>query len=128
MVSYRLALRALAVLQLAGTHHLRAFDLALVAVYLVGITLFGLRFRKRAGAGAADKSLRRYFLADKTMPWWAIALSIVSAETRTLTIISIAGAGVCGGLWISADCAGVHVRAGGGGAAVSAEVLSRARC
>ena len=60
-------------------------DLIIVAVYLAGITAFGLRFRK------ADRSLKNYFLADRNIPWWAIALSIVSAETSTLTIISIPG-------------------------------------
>jgi solute:Na+ symporter, SSS family len=60
-------------------------DLAIIAFYLVGITLFGLRFRKR------QRSLRDYFLADRNIPWWAIALSIVAAETSTLTIISIPG-------------------------------------
>src|SRR5712664_3116137 len=68
---------------------LHAFDLALIVVYLVGITLFGLRFRN--GKDAGTRSLRSYFLADQTIPWWAIALSIVSAETSTLTIISIPG-------------------------------------
>jgi len=60
-------------------------DFAIIALYLVGITLFGLRFRKR------QRSLRDYFLADRNIPWWAIALSIVAAETSTLTIISIPG-------------------------------------
>jgi len=60
-------------------------DLAIIALYLVGITLFGLRFRKR------QRSLREYFLAGRDIPWWAIALSIVAAETSTLTIISIPG-------------------------------------
>ncbi len=60
-------------------------DLALIAAYLVGITLFGLRFRKK------QRSLRDYFLADRNIPWWAIALSIVAAETSTLTIIGIPG-------------------------------------
>jgi SSS family solute:Na+ symporter len=60
-------------------------DLAIIALYLVGITLFGLRFRKR------QRSLRDYFLAGRDIPWWAIALSIVAAETSTLTIISIPG-------------------------------------
>jgi SSS family solute:Na+ symporter len=64
---------------------LNKLDLAIVAVYLVGITLFGLRFRKR------QRSLKDYFLADRNIPWWAIALSIVAAETSTLTIISIPG-------------------------------------
>jgi SSS family transporter len=96
LASLALTLRALAVMQLAGANHLRAFDLALVAVYLVGITLFGLRFRKRTGTGAADRSLRSYFLANNTIPWWAISLSIVSAETSTLTIISIPGVAFAG--------------------------------
>ena len=60
-------------------------DLAIIALYLVGITLFGLRFRKK------QRSLRDYFLAGRDIPWWAIALSIVAAETSTLTIISIPG-------------------------------------
>src|SRR5438445_10267446 len=65
-----------------GLNHL---DLAIIALYLAGITLFGLRFRKK------QRSLRDYFLADRNIPWWAIALSIVAAETSTLTIISMPG-------------------------------------
>src|SRR6266576_3669610 len=61
------------------------FDFAIIALYLAGITLFGLRFRKK------QRSLRDYFLAGRDIPWWAIALSIVAAETSTLTIISIPG-------------------------------------
>ena len=78
--------------------HLSTFDLALVAVYLIGITLFGLRFRNqgRGADGKTDKSLKNYFLAGNTIPWWAIALSIVSAETSTLTIISIPGVAYAG--------------------------------
>jgi solute:Na+ symporter, SSS family len=60
-------------------------DFAIIALYLIGITLFGLRFRKR------QRSLRDYFLAGRDIPWWAISLSIVAAETSTLTIISIPG-------------------------------------
>ncbi|MGC2368028.1 MAG: sodium/solute symporter, partial [Candidatus Sulfotelmatobacter sp.] len=60
-------------------------DLAIIATYLVGITLFGLHFRKR------QRSIRDYFLAGRDIPWWAISLSIVAAETSTLTIISIPG-------------------------------------
>ncbi|HEY8996997.1 MAG TPA: hypothetical protein VIM60_03820 [Edaphobacter sp.] len=79
----------------ASASHLHAFDLALIVAYLVGITLFGLRFRggKEAGGG---KSLKSYFLADRSAPWWAIALSIVSAETSTLTIISVPGVAFSG--------------------------------
>jgi SSS family transporter len=73
---------------------LHPFDLGLIVVYLVGITLFGLRFR--SGKDPNARSLRSYFLADQTIPWWAIALSIVSAETSTLTIISIPGVAFAG--------------------------------
>jgi len=60
-------------------------DFAIIALYLAGITLFGLRFRKK------QRTLRDYFLAGREIPWWAIGLSIVAAETSTLTIISIPG-------------------------------------
>jgi solute:Na+ symporter, SSS family len=60
-------------------------DLGVILIYLAGITIFGLRFRKK------QRSLRDYFLADNAIPWWAISLSIVAAETSTLTVISIPG-------------------------------------
>src|SRR6201996_1524166 len=65
---------------------LRTVDLVLVVLYLIGITWFGLRFRKQG-----ERSIKSYFLADRDIPWWAIALSIVAAETSTLTIISVPG-------------------------------------
>src|SRR5579864_1868211 len=64
---------------------LNKIDFAIIAVYLAGITLFGLRFRKK------QRTLRDYFLAGRDIPWWALAFSIVAAETSTLTIISIPG-------------------------------------
>jgi SSS family transporter len=57
------------------------FDLAVILAYLAGITWFGARFR------TGEKGLREYFLGGREAPWWAIALSIVSAETSTLTIV-----------------------------------------
>jgi SSS family transporter len=76
---------------LPASGHLSTYDLALVVLYLAGITVFGLRFR-----GGKDRSLKNYFLASNTIPWWAIGLSIVSAETSTLTIISIPGVAFAG--------------------------------
>ncbi len=64
---------------------LHIVDGTIIVVYLIGITLFGLRFRK------SQRSLRDYFLADRNIPWWAIALSIVGAETSTLTVIGTPG-------------------------------------
>ncbi|SPE41490.1 SSS sodium solute transporter superfamily [Candidatus Sulfopaludibacter sp. SbA3] len=60
---------------------MHSLDLAVILVYLAGITWFGARFR------SGQKNLRDYFLGGRTAPWWAISLSIVSAETSTLTIV-----------------------------------------
>jgi solute:Na+ symporter, SSS family len=60
---------------------LRWIDLLVIALYLAGITWFGAQFRK------SQRTLKDYFLGGKNVPWWAIALSIVSAETSTLTVI-----------------------------------------
>ena len=64
---------------------LNALDIAVIATYLVLVTLFGLRFRRK------QRTLKDYFLAGNSAPWWAISLSIVAAETSTLTIISVPG-------------------------------------
>ncbi|MGH9358638.1 MAG: sodium:solute symporter, partial [Terriglobia bacterium] len=63
----------------------RPVDFCVLLAYLAGITIFGAHFRKRQG------NLRDYFLGGRTLPWWAIMLSIVSAETSILTIISTPG-------------------------------------
>src|SRR5580658_4248140 len=60
---------------------MRWTDLGVIVLYLAGITWFGTRFRE------SQKTLKDYFLGGRTAPWWAIALSIVSAETSTLTVI-----------------------------------------
>jgi solute:Na+ symporter, SSS family len=60
---------------------MRYADLGIIVAYLLGITWFGARFRH------SHKNLTDYFLGGRSAPWWAIALSIVSAETSTLTII-----------------------------------------
>jgi SSS family transporter len=64
---------------------LNKLDLVVILAYLGGVTLFGLHFRAR------QRTLKGYFLADNTIPWWAISLSIIAAETSTLTIISVPG-------------------------------------
>lgn len=60
---------------------MRFMDLAVIAGYLILITWFGARFKEK------QKTLKDYFLGGRGAPWWAIAFSIVSAETSTLTVI-----------------------------------------
>ncbi len=69
---------------------MRHFDLLVILLYLIGITWFGSRFR------TSQKTLKDYFLGGRNAPWWAIAFSIVSAETSTLTVIGTPGIGFNG--------------------------------
>jgi SSS family transporter len=56
-------------------------DFLIVLLYLAGITLFGIRFRRN------QQTLQDYFLGGRSAPRSAIACSIVATETSTLTII-----------------------------------------
>ncbi len=60
-------------------------DFGVVVIYLIAITLFGARF------GKSQRNIHDYFLGGRSLPWWAIAFSVVSAETSILTIISTPG-------------------------------------
>lgn len=64
---------------------MRALDLAIIFGYLIGIVLFGTWF------GRKQKTTRDYFLGDRSVPWWAVAFSIVATETSTITFISVPG-------------------------------------
>lgn len=76
-------------------------DLAIVIVYLLGVTALGMRFRRvqqRAAAGDSTAVGREYFLGGRTAPWWALAFSIVATETSTLTIIGTPAISYAGNL------------------------------
>lgn len=60
---------------------MHAADLAVILAYLLFITWFGARFKEK------QATIKDYFLGGRGAPWWAIAFSIVSAETSTLTVI-----------------------------------------
>jgi len=70
----------------------RVLDFAVILFYLAGITWFGARFRTR------QHNLKEYFLGGRSAPWWAIAFSIVSAETSTLTVIGTPALSFAGNL------------------------------
>ncbi len=71
---------------------LSSLDLAVIAAYLAGITLFGIAFWH------GQSSVRDYFLGGRTAPWWALALSIVATETSTLTIVGTPALAFAGNL------------------------------
>src|ERR687883_779744 len=64
---------------------MRPLDLFIIFGYLVGITLFGIWFAGK------QETTEDYFVGDRSVPWWAIAASIVATETSTITFISVPG-------------------------------------
>lgn len=62
-----------------------ALDFVVLLVYLIGTTLLGIWL------GRDQKDAKDYFVAGKTIPWWAILFSVVATETSALTFISIPG-------------------------------------
>src|SRR5437764_1790485 len=60
-----------------------AIDYAVLILYLAGITIFGVMFRKQ------QRTVKDYFLGDKNTSWIVISLSIVATETSTLTLIGV---------------------------------------
>src|SRR5436190_4048158 len=64
---------------------MKALDLIIIFGYLIGIVAFGTWF------GRKQQTTKDYFLGDRSVPWWAVAFSIVATETSTITFISVPG-------------------------------------
>ena len=69
-----------------------ALDFIVLVAYLGGTTFLGVYL------GRNQKNARDYFVADHTIPWWAVLFSIVATETSALTVISIPGLAYLGNL------------------------------
>jgi SSS family solute:Na+ symporter len=64
---------------------LSGIDYFVVLAYLAGVMLLGLYFRKFV------HSSQDFFLAGKTLPFWAIGMSIVVSDIGALDFVGIAG-------------------------------------
>ena len=64
---------------------MRPIDWIVLVASLVSIVAYGL-YRSR-GSNTVD----RYLLAGKTMPWYAMALSIMATQASAITFISTTG-------------------------------------
>ena len=64
---------------------MQPIDLAIIILFLVGNTLFGLWH------GKSNKSSNDYFLGNHNLPWIVSMLSIVASETSVLTFVSVPG-------------------------------------
>src|SRR5690242_14035545 len=74
------------------TRGLSAFDIVVILAYLAGTTLLGI------WVGRRQRDAKDYFIAGRSIPWWAVMFSVVASETSALTFISIPGLAYVGNL------------------------------
>jgi len=78
---------------------LATIDIVVVIVYAIGI--FGLaQYVSREKAGH-QKDTTDYFLASRTLPWWAIGASLIAANISAEQIVGMSGSGYVIGLAIA---------------------------
>ena len=65
---------------------------AIVAAYLLFVIVDGLR-RTRG-----TKGIEGYFLAGRSLPWWAVGLSVMATQLSAVTMIGTTGQGATDGL------------------------------
>jgi len=73
-------------------------DYVIVALYAVVIIGLGFFFSRSKGK---EKSTEDYFLAGKSLPWWAIGASLIAANISAEQYIGMSGSGFAGGLAIA---------------------------
>ena len=77
---------------------LATIDIVIVGVY--ALALFFLAQWVSRGSGT-DKNASDYFLAGKSLPWWAIGASLIAANISAEQIIGMSGSGYAIGLAIA---------------------------
>ncbi len=79
--------------------HFTTIDLGMLIAYALGI--FGLaQWLSRPKANARQDSTD-YFLASKSLPWWAVGASLIAANISAEQIVGMSGSGYAIGLAIS---------------------------
>ena len=65
---------------------------AIVVVYLVYVVIDGIRLSK------GTKGIEGYFLASRSLPWWAVGLSVMATQLSAVTMIGTTGQGSTDGM------------------------------
>ena len=71
---------------------MRPFDWFVLVVYIVWIVVDGLRRSK-----GTDK-VEGYFLANRSLPWWAVGLSVIATQMSAVTLVGTTGQAYSTGL------------------------------
>ncbi len=67
-------------------------DWAIVAAYLVYIVYDGLRLTKKSN------EIEGYFLAHRSLPWWAVGLSVMATQLSAITLVGTTGQAYADGM------------------------------
>jgi Na+/proline symporter len=67
-------------------------DWSIIGIYLVWIVWDGIRLSRDTG------KLEGYFLASKSLPWWAVGLSVMATQLSAITMVSSTGQGYADGM------------------------------
>jgi SSS family solute:Na+ symporter len=71
---------------------MHTLDWLVVAAYLVWIVHDGLKRTKNAG------EVEGYFLANRSLPWWAVGLSVMATQLSAITLVGTTGQGYADGM------------------------------
>ena len=71
---------------------MRLLDWVVVAAYLIWIVVDGLR-RTRAA-----QEVEGYFLANRSLPWWAVGLSVMATQLSAITLVGTTGQAYADGM------------------------------
>src|SRR5687767_4247216 len=67
-------------------------DWAIIGIYLVWMIWDGLRLTKRS------HELEGYFLGGRSLPWWAVGLSVMATQLSAITMVGTTGQGFADGM------------------------------
>jgi len=70
----------------------RSLDWAILVAYLAYVGIDGIRRTKRSTVIAG------YLLANRSLPWWAVGLSVMATQLSAITMIGTTGQGATDGL------------------------------
>ena len=71
---------------------MHTLDWLVVAAYLIWIVYDGLKRTK------ASDQVEGYFLANRSLPWWAVGLSVMATQLSAITLVGTTGRGYAEGL------------------------------
>ena len=71
---------------------MHALDWVIIAVYLGYVLVDGVR------RAEGTREIEGYFLANRSLPWWAVGLSVMATQLSAITLIGTTGQGATDGM------------------------------